>query len=337
MSRLDQKRVQAFHTRLAEIWSEPNFYGALEHQLRALVDHGVPWLIDWVGEQRTDPKVLLPLHDWRLALLDAVPKVAWRKSLPFDPHRPDPMANQVLHLDDLSKQYPRKYAIAKKLLFRPLGVRGFCRCTYYLGREFVGVGGYVAYDSSEAVSRGDAARFQAVVPRLVKHLWARRQIDRESPAPGTIDRLADALRCPAFILSDTGIIVHANEPARRAYPNRPGWMQSVTSNQCENALPPWVRRVPLNVGDKTFFLLLPEDVPLDLSGAHEPPWVRAWNLPTRYARVAACMMRGLSDKEIALDLGLSHATARTYAAAVLRHAGVSSRSQLLAAATQGIR
>jgi DNA-binding NarL/FixJ family response regulator len=45
--------------------------------------------------------------------------------------------------------------------------------------------------------------------------------------------------------------------------------------------------------------------------------------------VAEGMYAGLSDKEIAQELGISHATARTYAARVLRALGLHNRRDLM--------
>lgn len=62
------------------------------------------------------------------------------------------------------------------------------------------------------------------------------------------------------------------------------------------------------------------------------PWAARWRLAPRHARVAALVMRGLSDKEIARETGLSFTTVRTYVKAVLRAAGVHNRVELLRAA-----
>ncbi|HYJ10434.1 MAG TPA: LuxR C-terminal-related transcriptional regulator [Polyangiaceae bacterium] len=52
----------------------------------------------------------------------------------------------------------------------------------------------------------------------------------------------------------------------------------------------------------------------------------------RYAaesRVACLMVRGAADKEIAIELGMTLHSARTYAARVLKRMGVQSRRELM--------
>ena len=62
--------------------------------------------------------------------------------------------------------------------------------------------------------------------------------------------------------------------------------------------------------------------------APPPNWAQRWKLSARYVRVAQLMIEGLTDGEIALHLGLSVDTVRTYAREVLRAVGVSDRVQL---------
>ena len=62
--------------------------------------------------------------------------------------------------------------------------------------------------------------------------------------------------------------------------------------------------------------------------APPPDWAQRWRLPARYGRVAQLMLEGLTDGEIAMHLGLSVDTVRTYAREVLRAVGVSDRVQL---------
>jgi DNA-binding CsgD family transcriptional regulator len=64
-----------------------------------------------------------------------------------------------------------------------------------------------------------------------------------------------------------------------------------------------------------------------LAAAHEPG---PSGLSRRKREVLECLLEGDSDKCIALRLGISAATVSEYVTDVLRHFGVSSRSQLLA-------
>ena len=66
--------------------------------------------------------------------------------------------------------------------------------------------------------------------------------------------------------------------------------------------------------------------------AYESRWAREWALPRRQARVAALMIQGLTDRDIADQLCLTIATVRTYTRLVLAAAGVSNRTALVIAA-----
>ena len=62
-----------------------------------------------------------------------------------------------------------------------------------------------------------------------------------------------------------------------------------------------------------------------------------WGLTDRQAQVLALMMRGLSNRDIADQLGLSEGTVKIHSTAVFKALGVNSRTQaLVAAARYGI-
>ncbi len=58
---------------------------------------------------------------------------------------------------------------------------------------------------------------------------------------------------------------------------------------------------------------------------------RMWQLPLRHARVAACLLLAMSDKEISAVTGLTLATVRTYVKAIYKAAEVHSRVALMRA------
>lgn len=61
---------------------------------------------------------------------------------------------------------------------------------------------------------------------------------------------------------------------------------------------------------------------------------RLWDLPARHARVAACLLLAMTDKETAECTGLTLSTVRTYVKAIYKAAGVHNRASLLRAALQ---
>jgi DNA-binding NarL/FixJ family response regulator len=135
----------------------------------------------------------------------------------------------------------------------------------------------------------------------------------------------------AFVLAGSGAIVYANRVALSSYPQPPGWLAACAAGN-RSAVPSWVRKLPLQADGSTFWLLLPDRVTTNSDTAHEEHWVKCWDLPRRFAQVAALIMQGLTDKEIAVHLGLKLSTVRTYVKELLARAGVHSRARLVVAA-----
>ena len=57
--------------------------------------------------------------------------------------------------------------------------------------------------------------------------------------------------------------------------------------------------------------------------------VEALDLPPQQARIVERILRGMCDKQIALDLGIGLPTVRTYLTRVFRHLEVDDRVQLV--------
>jgi len=148
----------------------------------------------------------------------------------------------------------------------------------------------------------------------------------EALTAASIRILLNTVSQPALLLSDGGRVLAANHAAtarRDGIPSLPagdGWQSS---------LPGWIRCLRLYCTDgRTVFLVVANDSEVPLEECHRTAWARRWALPPRLARVAAKMADGLSDKEIASELGLSLNTVRTYARRLFEAAGVHSRTEL---------
>lgn len=72
----------------------------------------------------------------------------------------------------------------------------------------------------------------------------------------------------------------------------------------------------------------------EVTAAPSSPWARRWRLSPRHARVAACVMQGLSDKQIAQQLSLSVSTVRTYVRDLYARVGVHRRVGLVRASME---
>lgn len=75
-------------------------------------------------------------------------------------------------------------------------------------------------------------------------------------------------------------------------------------------------------------------VPPAMARISADPVLRAGSLTVRQNEVLAGMMRGLSNKEIARELGLAEVTVKTHVSGILRVFGVSSRTRAVLAASK---
>jgi DNA-binding CsgD family transcriptional regulator len=150
--------------------------------------------------------------------------------------------------------------------------------------------------------RRDVATFTAAAGAAHELRVARRALDERPLGASALSALLETHPAPAFLVAGDAVL-YANPEARRR-----GWTRPPATAA--------FREAPLG----PLVLLLAEP------GAREPPWS---GLAPWLARVAALAADGLSDKEIAAELDMSHATVRTAVCRVLRHYGLNSRRQLM--------
>lgn len=144
-------------------------------------------------------------------------------------------------------------------------------------------------------------------------------------------RIIDVLGQPAFLITDTGRLLHHNAAARAYFERAPDWLASCAGG--DGAGPPrWARRVAVGL-DTT--LVLVDSAADDPEGGLDAPWVARWKLPPRLARVTACLACGLTDKAIAARLGISYQTVRTYVKQVYQRTQLCSRAEIMRAIHDG--
>ncbi len=146
----------------------------------------------------------------------------------------------------------------------------------------------------------------------------------------SIDSIVEGMREPAFVVDVLrGVVVHANQRARRAFSEVPLWL---CTNGDHGARPRWVRSIRLDLTQGIYDLLLIDCLEVDFEHAPFAAWATEWRLAPRHARVACGLLHALADKEIAQELGLEPNTVRTYVRHVFEAAGVNSRGALIRAA-----
>lgn len=156
----------------------------------------------------------------------------------------------------------------------------------------------------------------------------------EDPLPEAISepalrKIVDALIQPAFVICcKEGSLRHANTAARRIFRSTPRWLPACACRQ-PGTPAPWQKVVHIDTEKGPRDLVFPALHAVGPEDAPHSVWAQRWELPPRLARVAACLMRGDSDKEIATQLGLGFHTVRTYTKSLYRKVGVHSRGELV--------
>jgi DNA-binding CsgD family transcriptional regulator len=176
----------------------------------------------------------------------------------------------------------------------------------------------------------DRTIFQEVAGTLANGLSALSGFRAARLSTRELENVLRAVSFPVFLLSSSGRLLFVNQAARETFPKRPEWMSQ--AHLASAPLPSWVRRVSIRASGSTLILLIVDVFDDDPNGAPESAWAQRWALPPRHARVAACMLKGLTDKETAARLGLEVSTVRTYVKHVLARARVHSRTELMRAA-----
>ncbi|MFC1611678.1 response regulator transcription factor [Myxococcota bacterium] len=315
--------VEETRETIINAWSAPNYYEAIARAVEALVPEVTALVATWMGSRMEEGVPLFP-RTHRIYDLPWITKKIFIKHRPFDPNG-DPLANQVVAIRDFAGSHPDLYERFKALVMDPLGIIDSMRMNLYRRVHFVATVNLLREGGADDFSSRDKQLFQAVSQPLVDGLAARLALDNEHLSPGMVENIAEAMGEPAFIMSDSGVIIHANAAARMVYPRCPEWVRQTTA---QSECPPWARRVPLAFEHSRLYLVIAEVIDVEPDYAPFAPWALQWKLPPRYARVAAHVMRGRTDKEIAEKTKLKVSTVRTYVREILRRAGVHSRAEL---------
>jgi hypothetical protein len=142
----------------------------------------------------------------------------------------------------------------------------------------------------------DLAALDAATVAIRELRAARHALDRRPLGATAVSLLLDAHPAPAFLVAGEAVL-YANPEARRR-----GWS-----------------RPPAAAAARTLAIGASMTLVLAEASRRAP---LAWDLPPWLARVAELAAQGLSDKEIAAALDMSHATVRTAVSRVLQRLGV---------------
>jgi DNA-binding CsgD family transcriptional regulator/PAS domain-containing protein len=339
LSREDERLCADVAAELEDAWCAQDPYTAVAAAIERLVPETHAGLIGWPGRRgQEQPRVLSRNHPdaFRIFERGYAGDGSWRRDLIYDPRRVDPLAGKAVDTDWLARLFPDQAQSVRQSLLRPNGFASILRTTVYRRSRLIAVCGHVRFSGSGPITARDRSVYERLIPLVTDGLTAVSSAASEPARAGDISALVDAIPLPVFVRSTSGRILHWNRAASRTFRQAPPWLRS-DPKWAAVALPPWVRRVPLRMGGRSFEVLLVDAFDVTIAAAHLAPWAERWKLPPRHARVAALLLRGLTDKEIAQRTQLAPSSVRTYVKEVFLRAGVHSRTELIRAALAVIR
>lgn len=321
--------VDRAHQSLTECWANEDYVAAVNDALaEAIAGHAVS-INEWQFEPQarivtlaSSVHVDIAASPWMSMAID---------HSAYDPRQRDPLANQAV-LSDAMRRIPGWHVFEEAFL-DPLGLADQLRATVYDGAQFVGHIAAFRARGDGRFTASDADILDALLPRVRRLLTLRGSVSRGFMRTDDLVRIVDAIGMPAFLGTTDGDVVHANGPARAGYRSRSEWLRPVL---CGDVAPTWVERVPVTLaGDREWVLVFVRSTSFGSADCSDAPWARALGLPPKLAAVASGILRGLTDKEIGVELNLTTNSARTYVRRLFARTGVHSRTELLVLLTRG--
>jgi len=323
-----RERCREVMKRLDAIWQADDKHQALAQAMAGAVSGAATVVYDWGPGD--DVRVVGHTFDFDVRQSPWVRRNLGRSYRAYDPRDPVNAPNGFMLGTELARRWPVSWHALRDHFLTTHRLRDQLRAIVFERGQFLAYCGLFAHDDRAQFHAGEAAVLNALLPALRDRLLVLRAWRSGDGQLTTLDRVLDAFDEPAFLLSEHGTVVHANRSARAVHRSLPSWLRS-----CTKAEPPshMLRRVSLEIGGALMILAVERSSRVDPNDSVRANWAVRWGLAPQLARVAALVMAGQTDREIALRVGLSYATVRTYVARIYARVGVSSRVELLRAAT----
>jgi DNA-binding NarL/FixJ family response regulator len=320
-----EARLSAVRTAVRTAWQAPSFGPAVARALTKLL-----------------PGVEVALHDWSggtpRTLGDTLPfpleQTPWvREGLVTRWVTYAPRAVRLAHMRatpgrDLARWNPRNWAIFSKHFLEPYDFRDQLRI---LGRDDRGnayYAGIFARSDRKDFDEDDARMLETVRTLVFDHVILRQAFHDGAVEASCIAQALDAFDQPALVVSDQGAVIHANAAARSRHSTLPEWLETLARRP--DVTYSHVRHVPLELGSRRVHLVVERRTPdrIDRIDRALTSSLDA-KVPPRLARIARLIVEGLTDKQIAEQSGLAHATVRTYVRELYAQLGVHGRVDLV--------
>lgn len=321
-------RVDRARARLADAWAAESFVHAINEAIACAIPGNAVSINGW--DLGPIPRIVtlastVPVDITRSPWMSA----AIRHSS-YDPRDVDPLRNKAV-LSAEMRAHPG-WPVFQEMFLDPLGLADQLRATLYDGNRFLAHVAAFRERGARRFDHDDADTLTALLPDVRRLLSLRRTATEGMISADDLLNIVDAIGKPAFLGTCEGCAIHANHSARAAYRECAGWLPAAFRG---DGIPPWVDRIVISrANDVTWVLVLVDALRFGAHDAAQAPWALDSRLPPRLAAVASGILRGLSDKEIASEMGISVSSARTYVRRLFARVGAHDRAALVALLTR---
>jgi hypothetical protein len=308
------RTVDAVRGDLRELWTAPHAYAHIAAVLRRAfprAHHAVVY--DWTADGRLGEcghTLDAGGVGWE-ALGPVVPRIVAHRQYSLD--GPDRFANRSVTTAELFRGRGEALERLRAEIWKPLGVHSQLRLALYDRGRICALVALLTGSSEGEPSRHEAVRLDAAATELRDLLTAARALGAVPASCTALGRTMDAFEQPAFMLTASGAVAHANRVARASYSRAPEWLSAVPRER--ERLAPLAAITRIEHEGKSLYLVIPR-------GAALPA------LPPSLRRVAELAAAGESDKQIASELDMPLHTVRTYVRRTYARLGVKTRVEL---------
>lgn len=188
---------------------------------------------------------------------------------------------------------------------------------------------YVGASRPERFGRRERSLLRRLIPSLQQRISFERQLGLSAIKSRAFDALLEDTSAPAFLVSQTGTVAHANQAGRAALKrNRRIAVDLVESRETH---PDRTRVLEVEAPGLARHLVIVQRGETERAEPRVAAAARLWRLTPRQAEVLALVVRGESNKAIAASFGCSERTIELHVSAILDKSDCISRSSLFAA------